>query len=71
MFDKELKTLMMEPHMWKTLNELLPADGYRKVVLDYQHREFEKLPECKTLFGVCRYWSSGRCANKGHCRCKR
>ena len=53
MFDEELKSLTMTPDMWKKLDSVLAEDEYRKVVLDYQHREFERLPKCKTLFGVC------------------
>ena len=70
MFDEELKSLTMTPDMWKKLDSVLAEDEYRKVVLDYQHREFERLPKCKTLFGVCRYWSAGRCTKKAYCHSK-
>ena len=69
-FIHEIETLTMTPEKWAMLNSAITLDEYRAIVNDYQRREFELLPKCKTLFGLCKYWASGRCTNKKHCTSK-
>lgn len=68
MFEHELKTLTMEPYMWGILNSYLSPEEYHTVVMDYQRREYDNLPKCKLLFGICRYYSCGKCGLKGYCK---
>ena len=69
-FTHEIETSTMTPEKWAMLNRAITPEEYRVMVIDYQRREFERLPKCKTLFGVCRYWASGRCTNKERCASK-
>lgn len=72
MFTKELKTLKMTPNGWKMLSLSMSEDEYRMIVVEYQKREneerFSKMPRCKKMFGVCRYWNNGRCGYCGSCK---
>lgn len=68
MFEYELKTLTMKPYMWGQLNSLLSNEEYHSIVMDYQKREYDNLPKCKLLFGVCRYYSFGKCGLKHYCK---
>ena len=70
MYEKELKNLKMTPEKWFDLNLVLPSSEYRRIVMDYQEREFRNLPLCNSIFGVCRYFTNGRCNCKNKCRLK-
>ena len=70
MYEKELKNLTMTPEKWIQLDRLLSNEEYRAIVMDYQKREWNNLPRCNSLFGVCRYYCQGRCGNKARCRNK-
>lgn len=67
MFEDELEHLSMTPEKWNILDKSLISDEYRVVVNDYQSREWARLPICRSLFGVCRNFSMGRCTRKEHC----
>ena len=71
-FEKNIKNLTMTPDMWYGLSLKVSHDEYHEIVMDYQKREFDRLPECKTIFGLCRYYSFGKCTKKGKCvsKCK-
>lgn len=67
---KNIKNLTMTPEMWGELNSHLPSEEYRKIVNDYQHREWERLPSCKSIFGLCRNFACGKCTAKKSCKNK-
>lgn len=69
-FEKNIKNLTMTPEMWGELNKCLSAEEYRKIVNDYQHREWERLPSCNSIFGLCRNFSCGKCTKNGKCSSK-
>ena len=70
MYEKEIEKLEMTPEKWYELNSILSDSEYSRIVMDYQEREFRNLPKCNSIFGVCRYFTSGRCNYKGKCRHK-
>ena len=63
-------SLRMEPSDWSDLNRVLGDENYRLVVLEYQANEYEALPRCNTIFGLCNYYDHGRCSCKDNCRNK-
>ena len=63
-------SLRMEPKDWSDLNHILDNENYRLVVLEYQANEYEALPRCNTIFGLCRCYDHGRCTCKDFCRNK-
>lgn len=69
-FEKNIKNLTMTPNMWMELNNSIPESDYVKIVMDYQNREWQKLPSCKTIFGLCRNYCNGKCTKKGKCASK-
>ena len=68
MFEYELKTLTMKPYIWGQLNSSLSPEEYHSIVMDYQRREYDNLPKCNSVFGVCRYYSFGKCGLKDYCK---
>lgn len=64
---EKIENLQMTPEDWSKLNHMVGDDAYRKIVIDYQRRKEDKYSSCKLLFGVCRYWSCGRCTYSGYC----
>ena len=63
-------SLRMEPNDWSELNRILGDENYRLVVLEYQANEYEALPRCNTIFGLCSCYDHGRCTCKEPCRNK-
>ena len=49
---------------------IITQDEYRKIVMDYQKREFDRLPTCNTIFGLCRNFACGKCTAKKSCKNK-
>lgn len=66
----KIADLSMTPADWTTLSKAIDPYAYRIAVCEYQAREREKLPRCKSLFGVCRYNDHGRCGYKDACNSK-
>ena len=67
MLNKKINTLTMTPADWTKLSHLVDAELYRQIVNNYQKREDEQRPKCNTIFGICRYFSFGRCTCSVHC----
>ena len=70
-FHGRLENLTMRPSDWSDLNAAVENDIYRAVVNEYQHMEWERLPHCSSLFGLCRNYACGRCTSKHFCECKK
>lgn len=66
-YANEILDLSMTPEKWAELDRLLSVNEYRAVVADYQRREWERLPHCKTLFGLCRNYDGGHCTSPHYC----
>ena len=71
MYSSEIANLEMTPEKWADLNRSVSEKEYRRIVMDYQRREEERLPSCASTFGLCRNFAFGKCTNKGFCRFKR
>ena len=67
-FDENIKNLTMTPDMWYELSNRVSSDEYRKIVMEYQEREFNRLPTCNTIFGLCRNFAGGKCTAKKSCK---
>lgn len=70
MYKEELEELRMTPEMWSDLDRELDETEYRRMVIDYQRREYERLPYCSSLFGVCRNFDGGHCTSGACCKHK-
>jgi len=65
---EKLESLTMKPEDWSELDKSVTTEEYRRIVNEYQSREEEKLPFCKSCFKVCRYLTRlGRCGDRNWC----
>lgn len=67
---KNIKNLTMTPNMWYGLSLEVSPDEYHTIVMDYQKREFNRLPNCNSIFGLCRNFACGKCTAKKSCKNK-
>jgi len=60
-------SLTMKPADWGELHRSVTPEDYRDIVLEYQANEFETMPRCKVIFGMCICYSHGHCTSKEFC----
>lgn len=68
--NERLAALTMQPSDWKMLDTILDSDEYRAIVLEYQEKERQRLPSCKSLFGICHNFAGGKCTSRNFCSFK-
>lgn len=67
----KIANLDMAPNDWNMLDKLVAPHAYRTIVCEYQARERDLLPHCRSVFGLCRYNDYGTCGCKDACKLKR
>lgn len=67
---EKLERFLMTPDDWAVLNQAVASEEYAVIVKKYQKREFERLPRCNTVLGLCRNYCCGHCTSKKPCRYK-
>lgn len=66
-----LVELTMRPDDWTELSRTVDEATYRDIVNVYQKCEHDALPDCHSLFKVCRYLSVDcKCGSKEICEHK-